>query len=118
MNSNLGGRRVVQPMMVAIMVLATTVIMVPNMAYAGEELLVRKTLRFEECKQHITAVPASLGARPDMVSIVRDTGAEFKLKIAAQQANLVIGGNKVSDQMEVYRTTPGDAPQRLALSDG
>ncbi|MEM1364916.1 MAG: hypothetical protein AAGH82_04105 [Pseudomonadota bacterium] len=77
---------------------------------AGEELLVRKTVKFAECKHRTLAAPVALKARPDRVSIVLDTGAEFKLKIAARKANLVIGCNKVSDQMEVYRTTPGDAP--------
>ncbi|MEN0088377.1 MAG: hypothetical protein AAF737_08085 [Pseudomonadota bacterium] len=118
MKRDLGDRAFSRPIVAGAMAFTMAATLAPNMALAGEELLVRKAVRFEECKQRTLAVPASLGARPDRVTILRDTGAEFQLKIAARQANLVIGCNKVSDQMEVYRTTPGDAPQQVALSDG
>ncbi|MEO0635550.1 MAG: hypothetical protein AAFY73_02770 [Pseudomonadota bacterium] len=86
------------------------VLLTPSGALAGEELIVRKSVGFEHCKTTTLALPAALKADPDHVHVVRDTGAEFRLKIVSVEANLLIGCNKVSDQMEVYRTTPGEAP--------
>ncbi|MEO0496115.1 MAG: hypothetical protein AAF141_01920 [Pseudomonadota bacterium] len=122
MKRNLWGRAFGRSMTTSTAVLAVLSVLLPTSVLAEETLLVRKTIQFEECKSRVMAVPVSLGALPERVSIVRDTGAEFHLKIAARAANLVMACNKVSDQMEVYRTTPGDAPPAkradVAMSSG
>jgi hypothetical protein len=70
------------------------------------EILLRKSADFNTCKASSATISQALRATPEQISIVRDTGAEYRLLIAAQTGRLFIACNKVTDQMEIWRANP------------
>ncbi len=77
-------------------------------AAAEEEILLKKSMDFAHCAQSIAAMLESIGATPEQVRIEVDTGAIYRVKLAASKANLVFRCGKSDGFIEVVRTTPGE----------
>ncbi|MEM0898335.1 MAG: hypothetical protein AAGI92_00095 [Pseudomonadota bacterium] len=80
-----------------------------SLAVADEtEVILRKTLPFEECERTISNMLTQLNANSAFVQITHDTAATFRVKLQSQSANLIFSCNGVAAQIEVARQTPGD----------
>ncbi|MGI9399938.1 MAG: hypothetical protein ACR2O0_01675 [Rhizobiaceae bacterium] len=81
----------------------------PGMALAETEVLLRQAAEFEACHHTVLNLVKELGARPEQIRVETDTGAVYRLKIVSLDANLVFLCNKVTQRLEIRRTTPGEA---------
>ncbi|MEM7462058.1 MAG: hypothetical protein AAF362_05205 [Pseudomonadota bacterium] len=81
----------------------------PTKSFAESELILRQAADFEACHQTVSNLVKELGARPEQIRLEVDTGAVYRLKIVSFDANLVFLCNKVSEHLEILRTTPGEA---------
>ena len=76
-------------------------------AFAGEELLVRSAMSFDECPAAISAMLNKLGADKNHARTISDTGAHYYVELESTQANLQFRCNAVTEQIEVARISPG-----------
>lgn len=82
---------------------------------ADEEVLLRQSTTFDQCPAAIEGMLSSLGAHQGHVSVMRDTGAHYIVKLSAMEANLVFRCNAVTEQIEIARQVPGDL--RVSAAD-
>lgn len=81
----------------------------PDIAIADTDVILRTAAEFETCHHTVSNLVNELGARPEQIRVETDTGAIYRLKIVSFDANLVFLCNKVSEHLEILRTTPGEA---------
>ncbi|KPB00172.1 hypothetical protein [Ahrensia marina] len=84
-----------------------SVLMTANIAYAGEELLIRTATHFNDCPAVISTMLQQLGANSNRVRTKIDTGAHYYVTLESHAANLEFRCNAVSELIEVVRVTPG-----------
>lgn len=82
-------------------------LMTANFAFAGEELLVRTDMHFNECPAVISDMLQQLGANSNRVETTTDTGAHYFVELESVAADLHFRCNAVTEQFEVLRVTPG-----------
>lgn len=92
----------------AFLIVQTSLMAQAKVAVAGETVLMRKPVDFNQCPSVIEAILGSMNAHSRQTVVVRDTGAHYTVKLKAVEANLVFICNAVTEQIEIKRQVPGD----------
>ncbi len=82
-------------------------------AFADSEVLLRQEIAFDACHKSVDGILKSINPVKQQVTTEVDTGAMLRIRVMASASDLVMMCNKVTEQIEVTRETPG----RLATAD-